>query len=131
MNAGKSLNNNRLYFKDFQHFNTQFTELLFSSSENSFRLLPFYRYSTGSQFAEVHANFQSYRLLLKWLPMISKSTLSEVFYLNYLTTPELKNYAEAGYGFTNLFLFLSAEVVAGLENGNFRSAGFKVSINLK
>jgi hypothetical protein len=38
---------------------------------------------------------------------------------------------EAGYGFNNLFLFLNAEVMAGFENGSFRSWGFKVSVNLK
>lgn len=129
--AGKFLNHKSLYFEDFQHFNTQSTELVFSSTENSFRLLPFYQYSTGSQYAEAHVNFQTYKLILKQLPLIRNSSLSEILYVNYLTTPEMKNYLEAGYGFTNLFLFLSAEVIAGFENGSYRSWGFKVSVNLK
>ena len=131
INAGKFLNHNKLYFEDFQHFNTQSTQYLFSSTENSFRLLPFYQYSTGSQYAEAHANFQTNRLILKQLPIIKNSPISEKLFVNYLTTPELKNYVEAGYGFTNLFLFLSAEVIAGFEEGNFRSAGVKVILNLK
>lgn len=131
INAGKFLNHNKLYFEDFQHFNTQSTRYLFSSTENSFRLLPFYQYSTGSQYAEAHANFQTNRLILKQLPIIKNSTISEKLFVNYLTTPELKNYVEAGYGFTNLFLFFSAEVIAGFEDGNFRSAGVKVILNLK
>jgi len=129
--VGKFLNDNRLYFEDFQHFNTQSTELVFSSTENSFRLLPFYQFSTGKQYAEAHVNFQTYKLILKQLPLIKNSSISEILYVNYLTTPEIKNYLEAGYGFTNLFLFLSAEVMAGFENGSFRSWGFKVSLNIK
>lgn len=131
LNAGKFLNHNKLYFEDFQHFNTQSTQYLFSSTENSFRLLPFYQYSTGSQYAEAHANFQTNKLILKQLPIIKNSSISEKLFANYLTTPELKNYVEAGYGFTNLFLFLSAEVIAGFEDGNFRTAGVKVILNLK
>jgi hypothetical protein len=131
INAGKFLNHNKLYFEDFQHFNTQSTRYLFSSPENSFRLLPFYQYSTGSQYAEAHANLQMNKLILKRLPIIKNSSISEKIFLNYLTTPELRNYMEVGYGFTNLFLFLSAEVIAGFEDGNFRSAGVKLILNLK
>ncbi len=129
--AGKFLNSKRLYFEDFQHFNTQPTELTFTPTENSFRLLPFYQYSTGKQYAEAHLNFQTYKLILKQLPLIKKTAMSENLYLNYLTTPEIKNYVEVGYGFSNLFLFLNAEVMAGFENGSFRSWGFKVSLNIK
>jgi len=129
--AGKFLNNSKLYFEDFQHINTQSTNFVFSSTENSFRLLPFYLFSTDSQFAEAHVNFQTYRLILKRLPLIKSSSISELIFLNYLTTPEIKNYVEAGYGFSNLFLFLGAEVIAGWENGTFRSAGLKFSLNFK
>ncbi len=131
INAGKFLNSSHLYFEDFQHFNTQPTALLFSSTENCFRLLPFYTYSTGKQYAEANVNYQTNRLILKWLPLIKKSSISEVLFVNYLTTPEIKNYVETGYGFKNLFLLLNAEVVAGFENGSFRSAGLKVSVNLR
>ena len=131
VNAGKFLNSNHVYFEDFQHFNTQPTNLLFSSTENSFRLLPFYQFSTSDKFAEGHISFRTNRLILKWLPLIKKTSMSEALFANYLSTPGIKNYLETGYGFTNLFLFLSAEAVAGFENGTFRSAGIKVSINFK
>jgi hypothetical protein len=38
---------------------------------------------------------------------------------------------ETGYGLSNLFLAFNLEVVAGFENGNYQSVGFKVSMNLK
>ncbi len=128
VNTGKFLNNKQLYFEDFQHFNTQSTGFMFSSYENSFRLLPFYQYSTGKQFAEGHAEWQSRRLILKQLPLIRNSAISEKLFVNYLATPGIKNYIETGYGLSNLFLLLNVEAVAGFENGKFRSAGVKVSL---
>jgi len=129
--AGKFLNRNRVYFDDFQHFNTQSTGFMFSAVENCFRLLPFYQYSTSDQFLEGHANWQTRRLILKQLPVIRNSSISEKLFVNVLSTPEMKNYVETGYGISNLFLLLNVEAVAGFENGKFRSAGIKVSLNLK
>ena len=128
--VGKFTNSKQLYFEDFQHFNTQATNFVFSSTDNSFRLLPFYQFSTGKQYAEAHANFQTYKLILKQLPLIKNLSFSEGLFLNYLSTPDMNNYLEAGYGITNLFLFLDAEVVAGWENGSFRSTGIKISLKL-
>ena len=128
---GKFLNSDKMYFDDFQHFNTQSTNFIFSSYENSFRLLPFYRYSTNNQFLEGHANWQSRRLIVKRLPLIRNTSVSEKLFVNYLSTPELNNYVETGYGISNIFLLLNVEAVAGFEDGKFRSAGIKVSMTLK
>lgn len=128
---GKFLSSDKMYFEDFQHFNTQPTNFIFSSYENSFRLLPFYRYSTNNQFLEGHANWQSRRLIVKQLPLIRNTSVSEKLFVNYLSTPELNNYVETGYGISNIFLLLNVEAVAGFEDGKFRSAGIKVSMTLK
>jgi hypothetical protein len=128
--AGGFLNKDRIFFEDFQHFNTQSLGFMFSSRENSFRLLPFYQHSTNSRFLESHVSWQTRRLILKRMPVIKNSSISENLFVNYLGTPELKNYVETGYGISNLFLLLNVEAVAGFENGRFRSAGIKVSLNL-
>ena len=130
VNAGKFMNSNKVYFEDFQHFNTKPTGFMFSSYENSFRLLPFYRYSSSNQFLDLHANWQSRRLILKQLPILKNSMVSENVFVNVLSTPELKSYIETGYGISNLFLLLNIEAVAGFEVGKFRSAGIKVSLNI-
>jgi hypothetical protein len=129
--AGKFLNAKQVYFQDFHHFNTKPTSFMFSSYENSFRLLPFYKYSTSKQFLESHANWQTRRFILKQLPIVKNTSISENLFVNFLTTPDLKNYVETGYGISNIFLLLNVEAVAGFENGKFRSAGIKVSMNLK
>jgi len=130
VNTGWFINNRKVYFEDFQHFNTQPTGFLFASYENSFRLLPCYAYSTSNQFLETHANWQARRMILKLLPIIKNISASENLFVNFISTPELKNYVETGYGLSNLFLILNIEAVAGFENGKYRSAGIKVSLNL-
>jgi hypothetical protein len=129
--VGKFLNNQTVYFEDFEHFNTQSTGFLFSSYQNSFRLLPFYEYSTSNQFLNIHTNWESRRLILKQLPVLKNSSASENLFVNYLSTSELSNYVEIGYGLNNLFLLLNVEAVASFENGKYSSAGVRVSVNLK
>jgi len=130
VNLGKFINANKLYFEDFQHFNTLPVNFMFSTYDNSFRLLPFYQYSTGNQFAEVHTEWQSRRLILKLLPLIKNSSVTEKLFVNYLSTPGIENYVETGYGINNLFILLNIEAVAGFENGHFRASAIKVSLNL-
>ncbi len=131
LTAGTFLNSSRIYFEDFRHFNTQSTGFMFSSYENSFRLLPFYEYSTPKSFLEGFANWETRRLILKQLPLIRNSSISENLFVNFLSTPVLKNYMELGYGLHNLFLLVNVEAVAGFENGKFRSSGIRVSLNIK
>lgn len=131
INAGTFLNSSKVYFEEYQHFNTQPTGFMFNSSENSFRLLPFYEYSTDKSFFETHANLESRRMILKQLPIIRNFSFSENLFVNFLTTPELKNYAEVGYGLRRVFMMLNVEAVASFENGKYRSSGVRVSLNLQ
>lgn len=131
INLGKYLNNKYLYFEDFQHFNTQSSGILFSAPENSFRLLPYYQYSTSAQFAEVYTEWKTRRLIIKQLPFFRNTSIAEKLFVNYLVTPGIKNYIETGYGLKNIFLFIDLEVVAGFENGNFRSAGVRLGLDIK
>ena len=130
IDAGKFLNSKTIYFEDFQHFNTQPTSFMFSSYDKSFRLLPFYEYSTSKQFLDAHATWETRRFILKQLPILKNSSVSENLFVNFLSTPELKNYTEVGYGLSRLLLIFNVEAVAGFKDGKFRSAGIKVSLNL-
>lgn len=129
--AGKFINNDRLYFDNFRHFNTQATNFLFSRYDNSFRLLPFYQYSASDQYMEAHTQWQSRRFVLKLLPLIKNSSISEKLFVNYLSTPWMHNYVETGYGLDNVFLLLNIEAVAGFDNGRFTSSAIKISLNLQ
>lgn len=130
VNAGHFLNSSKVYFEDFQHFNMQSKTFLFSPEGNSFRLLPFYEYATPKSFLEIHTGFQSRKLVLKQLPLLRNTSVSENLFVNYLSTPMLKNYVETGYGVRNILLLFHVEAFAGFENGKYRSSGIRVSMNL-
>lgn len=131
VDMGSFLNKDQLYFEDFQHFNALPVNFLFSPFGNSFRLLPMYKYSTSQRFLDAHTRLSTRKLILKQLPVVRNASFSERLFVNYLTTPQLSNYIETGYGISNLFLMINLEVVAGFENGKYQSAGFKVSLNLR
>jgi len=130
-NAGTFLNNDKVYFEDFEHFNTKSTEFMFTNYDNSFRLLPFYAYSTNRHFIDAHANWAARRLIIKHLPLIDRISATENLMLNFLSTPELPLYLETGYGIHNLLLIFNIEVFAGFSDFQYTSTGLRVSMNLK
>ena len=131
LNGGGFLTNRKVYFADFRQFSTNPVILMGSKSKrNTFRLLPYYSIATDKSFFEGFIFWENDRLLLKRLPLINRTLISEGIILNYLTTPDFKNYFELGYGVYNIFMFLNVEGVAGFENGKYKMAGFKVSVNI-
>ena len=131
INGGGFLTNRKVYFADFRQFATNPVILMGAKNKrNTFRLLPYYTIATDRSFFEGFIFWENDRLLLKRLPLINRTLITEGILLNYLTTPDFKNYFEIGYGVYNIFLFLNVEGIAGFENGRYSMAGFKVSVNI-
>jgi hypothetical protein len=73
--------------------------------------------------------YRSEYLLLRYLSVFNKRTWSESLHLNYLTTPEYKNYWEVGYSLNNLFFAGNVGVFAGFNESAFESFQVKLSIS--
>ena len=101
-----------------------------NSRRNTYRLLPYYSYATDRGFFEGFVYWENDRLLLKRLPLLNRTLISESLFINYLSTAELNSYFEIGYGLNNIFLFLNLEGVAGFENGKYKMAGLRISVNI-
>lgn len=129
VNAGVFLDVDQIHFSEFRHFNTEPLPVTISKFSQSFQLLDFYKYSTSKRFAEGHLHYESQLLLLKYLPILSNTIWSENLYVNYLSTPVLKNYVELGYGLNNIALLANIGVFTSFENGKYKSVGAKLSIN--
>lgn len=127
--GGKFLNNNTLYFADYKSFNTQPFYFIGNSSINSFKLLDFYSYSANDYFFEAHFSIEDNFLLLKNLPLLNTSFLSEGLYANYLYTNQQNHYYEFGYGLKNIFLLFNAEAFVSFLNQNYSAFGLKLSFN--
>ena len=127
--GGKFLSNNSLYFADYKSFNTQPFYLIGSSSINSFKLLSFYEYNVNDYFFEAHIGIEDNFLLLKNLPILNTSFLSEGIYANYLYTNQQDHYYEFGYALKNVFLLFDVEGFVSFKNENYNSFGIKLILN--
>jgi hypothetical protein len=96
--AGKFFNANSIFYTDFRHFSGN-QVLFYEPGISRFLLLDYYRYSTGSKYLEGHLEHNFSGFITNKIPLIRKLKLQEIFNVNYLYTPTLKNYTELGFGF--------------------------------
>jgi hypothetical protein len=128
--AGFFLNHNQVFLMDDKYFNNQDLPFVLGNSENAFRRLPVYRYATTRSFAEVHVQFTTPYLLLKYLPFLSSKIWCENLHLNYLTTNSEKNYWEIGYSISQIYIIGRIGVYAGFKGTAYQSFGVQVSVDL-
>ena len=95
--AGKFLNSTSLFYPDYKQFAGN-QILFYKQGINSFLLLDYYRFSTYTEYIEGHLEHNFSGFILNKLPLIRKLKLQEIIDLNYLSTPQLKNYTELGVG---------------------------------
>lgn len=101
--AGTFLNTNSIQFMDFRHFNGNQTFLGNPDAYNStFLLLPYYTYSTASDYINVHFQHHFDGWIFNKIPLIRKLGFTEVFKAAFLYTPEQKEYVELGFGIDNI-----------------------------
>jgi hypothetical protein len=124
--SGGFLNNTRISYFDFFHFNAQPLLILFSDYEDAFMLPEFYSLSTPEFFSELHMKYTSPYLLIKLLPVISNSLMRENVSMSFLWSRYHEAYTEIGYSISELLLIGEAGVYAGFNNFNFSSIGAKI-----
>lgn len=132
--GGLFLNNEKVNFTDYMHFRTDNTMIGDAFRFNAYRALPFYEAATKDKYLSVFTKWESDRLLLKRLPLLNNSLITEHVFINYLTTPDWKNYWELGYGLQNIFLLANVEFVYSRPNVSGRVANhfdFRITFNLK
>lgn len=97
ISAGRFFNANSIFYTDYKHFNGN-RVLPYKPDVNSFLLLDYYLFSTGSEYLEGHLEHNFSGFITNKLPLIRKLRLQEIVNINYLSTPGLKNYYELGFG---------------------------------
>ncbi|MFO7754381.1 MAG: DUF5686 family protein [Bacteroidales bacterium] len=125
LRAGGFLNNDRLQFQDFNHFNSQPLPFLLRNHQDVFMLRDYYSLATPEYYVEAHLRYTTPYLLIKLLPFLSNSLMRENISLAYLYSPNTANYYELGYSLSEVFFIGKIGVFAGFEDLNFRSAGLK------
>ena len=135
LSAGTFLNDRKLYFPDFKHFAGN--EFFFQQGDvvSSFRLLPYYQYSTANRFAEAHVLAEFRKLLVTQLTLARLIGLKENLFVHYLYTPASKQYTEVGYGLDGIIPqvlpFFRVEVISQWQDAHYQGLGFRIGTTLK
>lgn len=129
LKAGKFLNADKLYFMDYKHFLGNKTPIITTDPVGSFRLLDYYLYSTRDQFVSVSAHYHFRKFLVTRIPMIRLMGVQENFFVNYLSTPSSKNFAEVGYGLDGILRIFRLEGAVAFTNGTYQDYGFRIGIS--
>ncbi len=125
---GDFLMNDKIYFPDFKHFNTQEVPVMVGDFGNSFQFLEYYKHSTSSSYAKGFMKLTSPFLALKYLPWVSNRMWNENLYASSLYTRGGKPYWELGYSMTEIGIFGGVGVFVGFEGNKFYMWGVKASI---
>jgi len=129
--VGGFINNDKLQFQDFNHFNTQTLPFLIRNHQDAFMLPDYYTLATPEYYIEAHFRYTTPYLLIKLIPFLSNSLMRENLTLAYLYTPHTSHYYELGYGLSEVFLIGKISVFAGFKDLNFESAGVKITFILQ
>ena len=135
LTVGAFLNDRNVYFPDFKHFAGN--EFFFQQGDptSTFRLLPYYQYSTGKRFAEAHVLAEFRKFLITQLTLVRLVGLKENLFVHYLATPASRNYAEVGYGLDGLIPqvlpVFRVEIISQWQDAHYQGLGFRIGTTLK
>jgi len=124
--TGGYFDNRDLTFYDFFHINSQPIPVLINNYEDAFMLPSYYSMSTPEFYGEFHVKYTTPYLLIKLLPGISNTLMRENLSLSYLGSRYHKNYAELGYGISEVLFLGEIGVYVGFEDLKYKSVGAKL-----
>jgi len=152
VSCGSFLNKEKLFFMDYKHFDGNQTIFLnranrsgsntieYGTGGNStlmgFNLLPYYQYSTTSDFIEAHAEHHFNGWIINKFPLLRKTRFQEVVGIHYLHTKEINQYVELTVGIEKIGIpglipgFLRVDFVTAMNAGAKITNGFKIGIGM-
>ncbi|MEY4106886.1 MAG: hypothetical protein RL181_1228 [Bacteroidota bacterium] len=128
LHAGWFPNNARMGFADFKHFPGNQIRVTGADPVASYRMLPYYAFSTREAYVGTFAHYQFRKFLLTRFPAVWMLGIKENLFFNTLVTPQT-NYLELGYGVDNLLRFFRVEAVASFESGVFKGPRLMLGVS--
>lgn len=114
LSGGWFINTASIPFMDRRHF--MGTQVLLANEEiNTFLLLPYYSFSTTSNFVEGHIEHNFAGFFTNKLPLIRRLKFHEVVGVNYLSTDQLNHYTELTLGLANIFKVLRVDYARAIN----------------
>ena len=129
INSGYFFNNKKMHFSQYKHFSTAEIPVYFNDFSNTLQLINDYEASSNKSYLNISGEFRTEYFLLRYLSLINQQTWSESLHFNYLTTPDFKNYWEAGYSLNSIFFLGNIGVFAGFREKHFEQFKVKATIS--
>ncbi len=127
--AGGFLNTNNMAFMDYKHFLGNQTIFNTGDYLNSYRLLPYYDYSTKQWYAEAHGEHHFNGFIFNSIPILKKLKAQEVVGAHFLFNDALKQYYEINFALENIFGIMRIDYVLAYGLNNRVRSGFTIGIN--
>jgi hypothetical protein len=117
--SGKYFEPKFIHFNDFYHFPTGRTLKTNHPVISTFRLLPYYEFSTNNYFHRIHVQAQMSNFLFSRLTLLKKSNIPENLFFNLAVTDTLQPFIEMGYAVDNILKNFRLEIVTGILDGKW------------
>lgn len=128
LQGGGFINNRSLFFVDYKHFNGNQTIFSRSNLKNSFWLLDYYAFSTNNYFIEAHWDHHLNGFITHTIPYLNALNWQFVNTINFLYTPQLKNYLEIGLGMEHIFKYFRVDYTVGISENIPLRHGVKIGM---
>ncbi|MFY0652567.1 MAG: carboxypeptidase-like regulatory domain-containing protein [Cyclobacteriaceae bacterium] len=99
--GGTFLNDNKVAFMDYKHFNGG-GSILAKFKKNYFQLMDYYQFSTTNGWFSAQYNHHFNGFLINKFPLLRKTKMQAVGTVNYLYTDTSGNYLEYGFGLEHI-----------------------------
>jgi hypothetical protein len=129
LKGGYFLTNRNMFFMDYRHFNGNQTLIATGDYLNSFKMLPYYTYSTQKYYAEAHVEHHFNGFIINKIPLLKRTRLQEVAGFHGLYNDKLSNYYELNFGIENIFKVMRIDYVLSYGIGGKVSNGFLIGFS--
>lgn len=131
LKGGYFLSSKYVEFMDYKHFDGNQTILANNDYLNSFKLLPYYTYSTKNWYVEAHAEHHFNGFIFNKLPVLKKSRIQEVIGGHILFNDKLDQYYEINFGVEHIFQIIRLDYVLGYGPYGKFNQGFLIGLGLQ
>lgn len=131
LKGGCFLSSKYVEFVDYKHVDGNQTILANSDYLNSFKLLPYYTYSTKNWYAEAHAEHHFNGFVFNKIPLLKKYRIQEVFGGHILFNDKLDQYYEVNFGVEHIFQIIRLDYVLGFGPYEKFNQGFLIGLGLQ
>jgi len=119
-------NTKNIHFSQFKQFQTNNFWVTLNTFSEIFNTMPNYKYATNEWFVAGHVKYETLYLLLKFIPGLNKTLITENIHLSLVSNPLTKSYFEVGYSLSRIFFVGNIGFFAGFDE--FKTFNWSVRV---